>query len=495
MNTPSTQQQQRFDYNVDNYSLAELKDIFGITNADSIYISNEKMSDFFASSAHNPAMLRFFRAAQSKIFQSQQYNNELVTDEYDDNEYDDEYYENDDEHTPNNTRQQSESNKSDTERSNMLLPGNSMEKYYPPDLVVNNHSANMGQPLDALAGGDGEINPLFRNTYRCEVCVDSVFKKSTENASSFTVFFPKHIDKIISMRMKAIELPNSIYNITAVGNRNQMYITTRNLTNIPASAAAAGTTSTITVPPGEYTLQTLSTTINNIMSNSTTGMQYLVFSINPTTKLSMIRAKMSADPGQPFYPYSTENNSTYSPNFEYTVSFPTYTAKADLKSCDTSPTAGTAQEIFKDGLGWTLGFRKASYNVTVADTFNDIISLPDTILLYKACLQSEAMYNDKLNDYVFVDVNDFNNSHVSDGIISNTLIGYLGNTLFARIPLSTASNLGLRTYMTDFEPRRDYFGPVKIDRLHMRLLNKYGDLIDLGGQDYSAIFEFMVRYA
>ena len=263
-------------------------------------------------------MLRFFRAAQSKIFQSQQYNSELVTNEYDDDE-DDAGDEDDDEEdyddTPNNNGKQSDSD-IDVERSNMLLPGKSIEKYYPPDLVVNNHSASMGQTLGAIAGGDGEINPLFRNTYRCEVCVDSVFKKSTESASSFTVFFPKHIDKIISMSMKAIELPNSIYNISAVGNRNHMYITTRNLTNLPS---IVGTTSTITVPTGEYTLQTLSTTINNIMSNSTTGMQYLVFSINPTTKLSMIRAKMSTDPGQPFYPYSPENNSTYSPNFEYTV--------------------------------------------------------------------------------------------------------------------------------------------------------------------------------
>jgi len=493
MNTRAVPQQQRFDYNVDNYSLSELKDIFGITNTDNVYISNEKMSEFFASSAHNPAMLRFFREAQTRIFQSQKYISELVTNEYDDDEYvaDAENAE-DAEDADGNNHQQSDSNNSDTERGNMLILDKSIDNYYPPDLVVNNHSANMGQSLDALAGGNGEINPLFRNTYRCEVCVDSVFKKPTETASSFTVFFPKHIDRIISMRMTAIELPNSIYNITAVGNRNQMYITTRNLTNIPAAVAK---TSTITVPPGEYTLQTLSTTINNIMSNSTTGMQYLVFIINPTTKRSMIRAKMSTDPGQQFHPYSAANNSTYSPNFEYTLSFPTYTAKADLKSCDTSPTAGTAQEIFKDGLGWTIGFRKASYDVTAASTFNDITSASDTLLIYKACLQSEAMYNDKLNDYVFVDVNDFNNNHVSDSIISNTLIGYIGDTLFARVPLSTPSNLGLRTYMTDFEPRRDYFGPVKIDRLHMRLLNKYGDLIDLGGQDYSALFEFIVRYA
>ena len=84
---------------------------------------------------------------------------------------------------------------------------------------------------------------------------------------------------------------------------------------------------------------------------------------------------------------------------------------------------------------------------------------------------------------------------MADSIVSATQQSYLGNTLFTRVPMSTADKVGFRMYMTDFEPRRDYFGPVTIDRLHLRVLNKYGELVDLGGQDYSCIFEFNVRYA
>tara|TARA_B100001093_G_C26626410_1_gene926923 strand:- start:349 stop:963 length:615 start_codon:yes stop_codon:yes gene_type:complete len=204
---------------------------------------------------------------------------------------------------------------------------------------------------------------------------------------------------------------------------------------------------------------------------------------------------MSKDSGAAFYPLSDPNAATYSPNFKYTLSFPTYTARADLVSCDTSPTAGTSQEIFQDGLGWTLGFRKASYDVTGSDVYVDITSTNGILYNYKAALTSEALYNDKIQDYIFIDVNDFNNNYVADSIVSATQESYLGDTLFARIPMSTPSNLGLRMYMADFEPRRDYFGPVTIDRLHLRVLNKYGELVDLGGQDYSCMFEFNVRYA
>ena len=463
-----------FDYNIQNYSLDELKDIFGITDEDSLYIANGKMSDFFASSKNNPAMLRFFREAQAVIYRDPKYVNELNT-----NEYDVEYEEDDE-----------EQEQDDKSKSNMMtLLDGSLKEYYPPSLVVNDHSENMEQPLTSQPGGEGEMNPLFRNTYRREVCVDSVFKKSTETASSFIVYFPKNIDRVVSMRMTSIELPDVIYNVTSNDNRNQMTIITKNLKQM------SDNTTTISVPPGVYTRTDLEKTINNIMSNSTTGPQYLVFTINPNTFHSMIRAKMSTDSGSPFYPYDKSNDAIYSPNFNYSISFPTFTAKADLISCDTSPTAGTSQEIYKDGIGWILGYRKASYDVLSTSVYSDIYSVESTTVNYKAVLMSESVFNEKINDYIFVDVNDFNNNHLSDGIISNTSIGYIGDTLFARLPMPSATSQGLRTYMSDFEPRRDYFGPVNIDRLQMRLLNKYGELIDLGGQDYSAIFEFTIRYA
>ena len=454
-----------FDYNVKNYNIDELYDIFGINNESPLYVINQKMTDFFETSKRNPLMTRFLRSAQAVIFNDLKYREQMTEEVEDDDETD-------------NVTDQS-----------MLSSNKKLEEYYPSTLVVNKHKENLDEPLDSTPGGDGTINPFARRTFRKEVCVDSVFKKTTENSNSFTVFFPKKLDNVVSMRMTSIELPNKVYNIINVDNRNQMFISTSDISGVQNA------TNTITVPPGDYTRETLVSAINNIMSNNTTGMQYLVFDIDSVTNRSIIRAKMPKDSGGTFYPFSDPNASTYSPNFKYTLSFPTYTAKADLVSCDTSPTAGTSQEIYQDGLGWTIGFRKASYDVSGGDTYTDITSTNGTLYNYKAALVSEALYNEKLQDYIFIDVNDFNNNYVADSIVSATQQSYIGNTLFARIPMSTSANLGLRMYMADFEPRRDYFGPVTIDRLHLRVLNKYGELVDLGGQDYSCMFEFNVRYA
>ena len=428
-----------FDYNVKNYSIEEIYDIFGLNIGDPVYIINKKLTEFFETSRRNPLMTNFLRDAQATIFNDLEYRGQMTEDVDDDNA----------------------SDTNDAVDGNSVLSSNKkLEEYYPSTLVVNNHKEKLDDPLDNTPGGDGTINPFVRRTYRKEVCVDSVFKKTTENSNSFTVFFPKKMDNVVSMRMTSIELPNKVYNITDVDNRNQMYISTSNIIGIPDMK------NTITVPPGDYTRETLVSAINNMMSNNTTGMQYLVFNIDDVTSRTIIRAKMPSDSGEAFYPLSNPNDPTYSPNFKYTLSFPTYTARADLVSCDTSPTAGTSQEIFQDGLGWTLGFRKASYDVSGSDTYTDITSTNGTLYNYKAVLVSEALYNDKIQDYIFIDVNDFNNNYVADSIVSATQESYLGDTLFARIPMSTSSNLGLRMYMADFEPRRDYCGPVTIDRLH-----------------------------
>lgn len=456
-----------FDYNVNNYNIDELYDIFGIHTDDNLFVINERMTKFFETSRRNPLMTNFLRGAQAKIFNDLEYRSKMTEDVKEDGNTDSDAIED----------------------QSILSSKKKLENSYPSTLVVNNHKETLDAPLDSTPGGDGTINPFVRITYQKEVCVDSVFKKTTENSNSFTVFFPKKLDNVVSMRMTSLELPNTVYNITNIDNRNQMFISTTDISGVPNA------TDTITVPPGDYSRDTLVSSVNNIMSNSTKGMQYLVFDIDNVTRRSIIRAKMPKDGGGTFYPLSDPSAATYSPNFKYTLSFPTYTAKADLVSCDTSPTAGTSQEIYQDGLGWTLGFRKASYDVSGGDVYTDITSVNGTLYNYKAALVSDALYNDKLQDYVFIDVNDFNNNYVADSIVSATQQSYLGNTLFARVPMSTADKLGFRMYMSDFEPRRDYFGPVTIDRLHLRVLNKYGELVDLGGQDYSCIFEFNVRYA
>ena len=42
--------------------------------------------------------------------------------------------------------------------------------------------------------------------------------------------------------------------------------------------------------------------------------------------------------------------------------------------------------------------------------------------------------------------------------------------------------------------KRQYFGTVNIDKLQLSLIDEYGTIIDLNGNDYSLALEFDVLY-
>ena len=46
-----------------------------------------------------------------------------------------------------------------------------------------------------------------------------------------------------------------------------------------------------------------------------------------------------------------------------------------------------------------------------------------------------------------------------------------------------------------FEKKRDYFGPVNIEKLHIKILNKFGELADNVNTNYSLTFQFETLYS
>jgi len=43
--------------------------------------------------------------------------------------------------------------------------------------------------------------------------------------------------------------------------------------------------------------------------------------------------------------------------------------------------------------------------------------------------------------------------------------------------------------------KREYFGPVRLDKLHFRLLTRFGEVVDLGAADFSFVLEFTTVYS
>lgn len=121
-------------------------------------------------------------------------------------------------------------------------------------------------------------------------------------------------------------------------------------------------------------------------------------------------------------------------------------------------------------LGWILGFRLNEY------TGNDVYA-------------GEGLYDGGGIRYLLMRIDDFN-KNTNDYFVSNYTHSILKDNILARIQLRVpAYSINYNTASDLISRKREYFGPVTIERLHIQLLNEYGQVIDLNNMDYSFALE------
>ena len=98
--------------------------------------------------------------------------------------------------------------------------------------------------------------------------------------------------------------------------------------------------------------------------------------------------------------------------------------------------------------------------------------------------------------YLFLIVDDFNNN-VNDQYMSlvskNTQLP--SSNILARIVIPQSKHeIGFED-LSDFVPKkREYFGPVRIEKLHFKLVDEYGRVVNLNNNEISLLLEFEVIY-
>jgi len=155
------------------------------------------------------------------------------------------------------------------------------------------------------------------------------------------------------------------------------------------------------------------------------------------------------------------------------------------------------RELYKNA-GWSIGFYKDIYNVDkpfVSQTRFDP-SATYRPLEYNLYVESESSYGSALTQYFFLELDDYNRNFTSNTIIAETGGGtHLGNNVIARIPMTApALNVNYNSPSDLIFKQRDYFGPVKIEKLHLRLVDRYGETLDIQNNDYSVAIELTTTY-
>jgi hypothetical protein len=356
------------------------------------------------------------------------------------------------------------------------------------------------------------INPVYKETVTQLVSIDSIFRERINDTSNISFYntssnfqykFANPVKNVVSMKISTVELPIAWYLFNE--DNNTFTIETSDL------SGTIFTSHTITIPIGTYDSDNLVSIINNIFLNTGGGLEYILFGIDGNTGNSFFRAKNLAYDGAIIgvndpYSINPSANFIFNINFYMTGHYTTTNncknknkCEKSEKKCETyfytnnkSCERKTLKEY--DSLGWILGFRNASYSATPSDTLIDNYSGSSTYT-FKNYISSEGIFGTSAPSYIYIDIDDFNNNFKSSGIISDNNNYVSSNTILGRINIPNPTNTSLLYNSSDnVYKTREYFGPTSINRLNLKLVDKFGNIVNLHNNDWSVALEFTILY-
>ena len=325
-------------------------------------------------------------------------------------------------------------------------------------------AATVSSNVDKYARG--LVNPLQRETVNNILIINSKFRNDKQSTTTdFSVLLTEPINNVISLKMASLELMNSYYAISDALKTNVFTIQTYKI-NTSTKAITDIYIKEIQLTEGGYNSGLLVTTFNT-MFNADPSLNML------TTQYNVIKGRIyffikSAPPVPP--PSGTQ----YAFNLSFT-----------LPSDKTRP-------LFLN-FGWLLGYQKADYifskdYITTATTTQEIGFNPESPLDLTG------------TKFFLLEVTDYNNN--APAVLKyNTADGYWFNIkdVLAKIPnVSPAYSVIFEDSSDRVFKTRNYFGPVKLQKLRIRLLDENGRVVDLNCSDMVISFEVEsldVRYS
>lgn len=322
----------------------------------------------------------------------------------------------------------------------------------------------------------GTINPL--NTRIISKClnIDTRFRDNiySTQSSDFIVQLPTKYSKVVSMQLTSIEFPISFYGISEYYNNNYIYIdvehdifsfdssgTLYSVLDGSGNPQVVNTSRVFIIPDGNYDPYDLIDVLNKLLSPRTLDndlispddvFSYVLFLLDVSSLISGT-GKVTID----IEPYFRDTI------HKITVDF----TRDKYGNIETVPITSK--------LGWNLGFIKPIYSGS-------------------AKYVAEAIIEPINIRYLFLVLDDYNNNSTNyfESVFKKSLCA---PNIIARISLFS-KQFNLQTshdYKYISEPRK-YFGPVDIQRLHIRVIDDQGRTVAMNNSNFSFCIELKIVY-
>ena len=339
--------------------------------------------------------------------------------------------------------------------------------------------------INTVAVSIGKLKSLIPDQ-ETEHSETGIYKEPNNN---FTINLSSAFNNVIKISMESFSFTNSIYTFSTARKNNYFEI----LYDVGTPPGGKGN---ITIPDGTYTAEQLVTYLNKKTKD---------INHNFNVRYSTITGKL----------------------FFYDVT---------LKSFTLIFGSNTNTDISQDGhaklntnieknAGWAMGFKRSYYISTtetnISKTLNPgergyapdddkIIILNDTESYVPAAtinlntspnqnhyVEAESIYNKDSCKTLFLVVDDFNYNNYNNHY--NTFDGEMvSSNILAKIQLKNnqSDNFSyIHDTMGDLEYRvRVFLGPVRIERLHIKLIDAEGEPVDIHETDYNLSLRFDTLY-
>lgn len=499
----------QLDTNIDNWSTSDILDLLGLTNPSSSEVeavSNRLIRK--ASEDGNESIVTFLKQARSKVLQS-------TSREDEEDSFNEQASDQLLEWWHNQTLPQSDQVQADktTSRQNKVQTFNDGSHYQ-----MKRETLGINQNF-TVPVAQGTINPNLRNVVERTIIVDSqyranIFPWAGQNVSepafptSFSVDLTETLYNVISMELYSVQFPKTWYNVSAFLG-NSCFGLEYDGADVSYNVVRDGY-----YPGGEA----ITAAINAEPSYG------LDLSYSAISNLIGVRPRQSVPPATKIIWY----DGTEAPN------------NPACRNCVTNSFAN-------NNLGWTLGFR--TYDVSNGSLTT---SNPDVSGAWLDYAWAEASPSLNGPQYLLLSLDDYKHNRLNKGVIGTNITSnkldlpsytscnnltldasgnpiavkdaprqltqaqlftinkiYEGrqekkarnvspttNNILAVIPVgndphgSTVTLLG--TSMAS--NRRDYFGPVTIERVGVELQDDKGNLMNLNGVDWSFTFKVKQLY-
>jgi hypothetical protein len=324
-----------------------------------------------------------------------------------------------------------------------LIDTNFFPELNSSETFQNNSKFIIKKQTDADEFHTNKINPLAKIKRTQLLNINTKFRKRYYDtcATDFIVDLPEEFKNVISLTVQSVQVPNSNYTFSSNMGTNEF--------TIELYKGGTSFKKVIKITDGIYTGKILADYLNTY-----------VFSDEPLNSIACKHDEITR-------------------KFRFFKDTRSDVSGGDITDCSFNLDWRLKEDptrAIQLNMGWILGYRQQYY------TEGDYTDISGVMYNKQQGYNPEAVYDTLGSKYYILSIDDFNKNY------SNTLTSPFQESMFtnqsaiAKIP----NNPNLQQLDDIFyQSKREYFGPVNIKKLHIKLLDELGRVVDLNNNDFS----------